>query len=153
MTESEQRQAVIAEARSWIGTRFMCQARLKRIGNDLGGVDCATLLCEVYERTGIVSKVDLPHYKRDWQAHASGAIYETVVQQFAHEVPSEAVQSGDIVLFLLTGTTKVFSHAGIVFNWPNEILHARWGGGVETFDVTRESLFKFAKTRFFSLWG
>ncbi len=55
------RQAVIAEAVTWIGTPFHHAARVKG-----AGVDCLMLLAEVYERAGAAPHVVPPFYVQDW---------------------------------------------------------------------------------------
>jgi len=58
---SDARQAVIAEAVTWIGTPFHHAARVKG-----AGVDCLMLLAEVYERAGAAPHIEPPFYVPDW---------------------------------------------------------------------------------------
>lgn len=41
----------VAEAMTWLGTPYHHQGRVKGVG-----VDCATLLCEVYKEVGLMDK-------------------------------------------------------------------------------------------------
>jgi hypothetical protein len=65
MSEGMQRVAVVGQAASWIGTRYhpMQAVKAKRDEADQiidrGGVDCATLLNEVYADAGMIER--LPH--------------------------------------------------------------------------------------------
>ena len=67
---NEQRAAVVAEARSWIGTPYHHAADVKR-----HGVDCAMLLVRVYADVGLISKFDPRPYTRDWFLHRSEERY------------------------------------------------------------------------------
>ena len=53
MTEHEQRQAVVAEALTWLGTPYHHRARVKG-----AGVDCGQLLAAVFEGAGVLRHVD-----------------------------------------------------------------------------------------------
>ena len=53
MAEQEQREAVVAEARTWIGTPWIHMAAIKG-----AGVDCAMLLARVYIEVGLVAEFD-----------------------------------------------------------------------------------------------
>ena len=65
-----QRAAVVAEARSWIGTPYHHAADVK--GH---GVDCALLLVRVYCDLGLVEPFDPRPYTRDWFLHRSEERY------------------------------------------------------------------------------
>ena len=43
----------VAEAMTWLGTPYHHQGRVKGIG-----IDCATLLCEVYEVVGLIDHLN-----------------------------------------------------------------------------------------------
>ena len=55
---ADQRAAVVAEALSWQGTRYMHRGMCKVVRNaadtivDPGGVDCATLLIAIFQAVG-----------------------------------------------------------------------------------------------------
>jgi cell wall-associated NlpC family hydrolase len=153
MTQQEQRQALIAEAESWLGTRFHCQARVKidAATGDRGGVDCATFLIEAYRRAGVVTRpVATPNYKQDWHLHTTDETYVSIIQQFARQV--EVPQPGDIALFRFRGRVNVYAHAGIILEWPTKLIHAGWKSGVQIVDTERDALFANAEVRFFSPW-
>ena len=50
MTEQEQRDLVVKEAYSWIGTPYHHQAMIKGVG-----VDCALILLAVFREAGLIS--------------------------------------------------------------------------------------------------
>ena len=64
------RAAVVAEARSWIGTPYHHAADVK--GH---GVDCAMLLVRVYCDLGLIEPFDPRPYTRDWFLHRSEERY------------------------------------------------------------------------------
>jgi NlpC/P60 family putative phage cell wall peptidase len=128
--ESAQRAAVVAEARSWLGTPYHHAARLKGVG-----CDCLTLLAEVFARAGMVAPIELPHYPPDWHLHRGAERYALGVLRHAAEVEGPPLP-GDIVLWRFG---RAFSHGAIVVQWPlvihaylrqrvqlEDALHARW---------------------------
>jgi len=141
-TELEQRAAVIAEAKAWIGTPFAQNAALKGIG-----VDCGRFLSEVYGACGFPVPQDIAHWPKDWMMHVSDERYLSIIEQFATRV--ESPQTGDAVIFRMG---RVFSHGGIIVSWPSEMIHARWRTGVEIGDPSK-SPFERRQKLFFSPWA
>ncbi len=137
MSEAD-RVAVIAEAQSWIGTKFHHEGRIKG-----AGVDCLMLLAEVYERCGIVAHVDPPHYAPDYFMHRDAEQYMEGLLGYAREI--DAPLPGDVALFKFG---RVFSHGAIVIAWPR-LIHAYWAIGVVWGDATGHPL-KGREVRFFS---
>src|SRR5690348_662962 len=58
------RAAVIRCAREWLHTPYYHTGRAKG-----AGVDCATLLADIYAETGLVAPLTIPHYPPDWHLH------------------------------------------------------------------------------------
>ena len=115
----KQRNAVIHEAITWIGTPWHHMARVK-----VAGVDCGMFLLEVYERAGIIGHVEPPPYPADWSMHRSDEKYLAFVEKFCVRV--DAPLPADLVTFRLG---RCVSHAAIVINWPL-IIHSCVGQGV-----------------------
>ncbi|MDA8095593.1 MAG: NlpC/P60 family protein [Betaproteobacteria bacterium] len=113
MTHNAKRAAVVAEAHSWLRTPYHHRGRIKG-----AGVDCAMLLAEVFERTGLVSRVDPGNYPPDIMMHQEKEEYLRWLKRYGHEVGSP--QPGDVVAYKYG---RCFSHGGIVVNWPT-IIHA-----------------------------
>jgi len=127
--EDAARRAIIVEARSWIGTPYLHQGRVKG-----GGVDCAMFLLEVYERAGLVPHLELTEvvadpatqiakYPPDWMLHRDEERYLEIVERFARRLEhgSKCVPlDGDIALYRWGRT---ISHGAIVDRWPR-IIHA-----------------------------
>ena len=115
----EERAAVLAEARSWCGTRWHHQGRIKG-----AGVDCGMFLLEVYERVGVIPHIVPPPYPADWNLHRSEEKYLSFIERFCS--PVEHPQPADIVAFKWG---RCISHAAIVVKWPT-IIHSYIANGV-----------------------
>ncbi|HEX3624759.1 MAG TPA: hypothetical protein VH280_04960 [Verrucomicrobiae bacterium] len=108
------RQMVIDEAKTWVGTKFHHEARVK--GH---GVDCGQMLIAVYGKFGFMPEdYKLEHYPADFAMHRDREWYLEIVQEFAKEVDKPG--PGDVVLFKWG---RLYSHGGVVVDWPN-IIHA-----------------------------
>ncbi|MFI5230059.1 MAG: hydrolase [Gemmatimonadales bacterium] len=106
-----ERAAVVAEARSWLGTPFHHAARIKG-----AGVDCAQLLLGVYAGLGLVEELNVGRYAPDWFVHQPRApgslgILLDVITRECVERPLSHVTPGDILVFAYG---RAPSHAAIV---------------------------------------
>ena len=159
--ELAQRKAVIAEARSWIGTAYHHRAAVKATwdadGNRLtpGGVDCATLLAQVYEAAGIITPVPIPSYPPDWHMHRKTERYADTVTERAREITEAAALPGDVVMYRFGHS---FSHAAIVMppGWPS-IVHAFFASRLVQLDrgdggVLADDHGQPRPRRFFTVW-
>lgn len=114
MNDSDQRAAVVAEARRWIATPYHHAADV------LGaGVDCGMLIVRAYVDTGIVPAFDPRPYSPQWMLHKDEEVYLSLVLGRAVE-RSDAPQPGDV---LVVRWGRCYSHGAIVTAWPN-IVHA-----------------------------
>jgi hypothetical protein len=115
--EAQQRDRVDEVARTFLGTPFHDTAEVKG-----AGVDCATLLKMVYVEAGVLAPFELGHYSPQFYQHSSEERYLGWVLRYAHEIPRERAQVGDIVLFRIG---LCFAHGALVIKpgWPN-IIHA-----------------------------
>jgi cell wall-associated NlpC family hydrolase len=126
-----QRAAVVAEARTWIGTDFHHESRVKR-----AGVDCAGLLAAVYHNVGLIPDLKLAHYPSDWFLHRDGERFLNHVLEFATEVeppPKRIPLPGDVVVWKFG---RCFSHGAIVEQWP-AVIHAHVGKQVTLEDTSQ----------------
>ena len=117
MTDSEwsERSAVVAAARSWIGTPYHNCADIKGVG-----VDCGMLLVRIFVDTGLCAPFDPRPYPVDWHLHRSDERYLGFIQGRGREV-KEALP-GDIIM-LRYG--RAYSHGGVVTKTePMTIVHA-----------------------------
>jgi NlpC/P60 family putative phage cell wall peptidase len=142
-----QRAAVVAEARSWIGTPYHHAADVK--GH---GVDCALLLVRVYCDLGLVEPFDPRPYTRDWFLHRNEERYLGFLLARSHEVREPAL--GDIILFRIG---RCFAHAGIVSRVePLAIIHAFAPSSHVVEDViaaNADLLGRIKTAKFASYWG
>jgi cell wall-associated NlpC family hydrolase len=127
MAERFQRAAAVAEAISWIGTRWEHRCRAKG-----SGVDCAMLIAEVFERAGVVAHFDAPEYAHDAHLHRDAELLQAEIERLAvRRQDGEEPRPGDVVLFRYG---RALSHAAIVVAWPR-VVHAQIRQGVILDDV------------------
>jgi NlpC/P60 family putative phage cell wall peptidase len=156
LDEAHQRAAVVAEARTWLGTPYHHEARVKG-----AGVDCAQLLIGVYAAVGLIKPPKIAHYPPDWHLHRSAERYLAIVLDHARELDAaaEAPGAGDVVLWRFG---RCFSHGAIVVAWP-VVIHAYLGRPVVLEDAVAASWLdtigersgagaKKRPRRFFSYW-
>jgi cell wall-associated NlpC family hydrolase len=147
---SEQRTAVVDEAKAWVTARtpYMPHAKLKGLG-----CDCATFILCVYRDLGMVEDVDPGCYSI--QAHLHKPLtpaheqlltqYVDTILRYADEIPEAEAQPGDMVLFK---TARAFAHGAIVIDWPT-VAHAAIGHGVVFADVSIDPHLQRRERRFF----
>ncbi|WP_457329727.1 NlpC/P60 family protein [Rhizobacter sp. P5_C2] len=112
--EAQQRQAVIAEALTWLDTPYHHHGRLKGVG-----VDCGQSLCAIYEAAGVVAPIDPGIYSTAWHLHRSDELYIDWLQR-AGAVRTDHPKAGDVALFRFGRT---FSHGGVLVD-RRTVLHA-----------------------------
>lgn len=113
-------EAIAAAARSWIGTRFHHQGRMKRAGSNPGGVDCLGLLVGVAKELGLKCK------QGNWLADADVCDYGHIpdgrklkerLSCLLDEVTDpDAMQVGDILLMRFEREPQ---HLAIVSSHPS----------------------------------
>lgn len=137
------RDAVIEEARSWLGTAYHPHARLKGIG-----VDCANLLCCVYENAGVIPPVDPGFYETGWHLHRNAEVFlEWLARLGAEE--TDAPQPGDVGVWQFGRT---FSHGGILSSADGLVIHSYLDRGVIETSRHEEPLAS-RRARFYTLPG
>ena len=77
---------IVAEARTWKGTRFQHQGRVKHLG-----VDCVGFISEVAKNAG-VKDVDIP---ANYRPHEDGLVMLRLLKQ--HMRPVRKVKAGDVL--------------------------------------------------------
>ncbi len=145
--ESAQRSAVVAAARSWIGTPYHNCADIKG-----AGVDCGMLLVRVFVDSGLVEPFEPRPYPPDWHLHRSEEKYLGFVFDRAHQVAKAG--PGDVAVFRFG---RCYSHGGIVtVAAPLTIVHAYHPArGVIEDVVGRDARLSAParEPRFFSIWA
>jgi cell wall-associated NlpC family hydrolase len=147
LSVERQRAAVVAEARSWIGTPYHNCADIKGVG-----VDCGMLLVRVFVDLKLCPPFDPRPYPIDWHLHRSEERYLGFV--FDRSAETTAPQPGDVAVFRYG---RCYSHGGIVTKAsPLRIVHAFYQTRmVIEDDVSRNAVLAdpARKPRFFSLWA
>jgi cell wall-associated NlpC family hydrolase len=133
---------VVEEARQWIGTPYHHHGRLKGIG-----VDCANLLCAVYEAAGLVEPIDPGFYDVAWHLHRNAEVFvEWLERAGAREI--ERPHAGAVGLWRFGRT---YSHGGIFTTADGLVVHSYLGVGVRESRMNEEPLGS-RPVRFWSLW-
>ncbi|MEO8804635.1 MAG: hypothetical protein ABI433_01020 [Burkholderiaceae bacterium] len=141
MNELQQRSAVVAEALTWLETPYHHHARIKGVG-----VDCAQILCAVYEACDLVDHIELGNYPPQWHLHHSEELYLGWLEKVgAHEVQAPAL--GDIAVYRFG---RCFSHGSIVVG-PALVAHSYLRRGVHLSRFTEAPL-AGRPVKFYSLW-
>lgn len=143
LKEAQERMAVVNEALTWQSTPYHNHGRVKG-----AGVDCGTILIEVFSKVGLIKDFDPGDYSPDWHMHRSEELYLNIVERFARKVESRTLAQalpGDVVLFKYGRT---ISHGGIMLSGPL-MIHSYLGRGVGIDDV---GMGEFPE-RFVGLWS
>jgi cell wall-associated NlpC family hydrolase len=137
-----QRDAVVAEALTWLGTPWHHNQRLKGVG-----VDCANLPAAVYEACGVIEHLEAD-YPRQWMLHRKqDRFIEWIVFAGGREITFDELLPGDLVLWKF-GLT--FSHSGFWLG-GGRVLHAYIGQGVGYGDMTRDIDLAERERRYFTI--
>lgn len=144
--EAQQRAAIVAEARSWIGTPYHNCADIKGIG-----VDCGMLIVRVFVDTRLCASFDPRPYPADWHLHRSEERYLGFVFDRCCEIENPG--PGDVMVLRFG---RCYSHGGIVTAAaPLTIVHAYHPARrVVEDEVGRSGTLAdpARKPRFFSYW-
>ena len=117
------REAIVAEARTWLGTPYRHQASLKGVG-----ADCLGLVRGVWRAVISEEPESAPPYTPDW-AEALG--HETLLGAARRHMPEVAlgrVRNGDVLLFRMALGAPA-KHAAIL-SAPARMIHAYDGVAV-----------------------
>ena len=148
------RQAVLAEARTWLGTAYHDNAGVKCKRDtegkivDAGGVDCVHSVYAIYRACGLVPEVQIPRYSPQFMLHRGEEIYLTAVLR--HARPTEDPQPGDLAMFRYG---RVYSHGAIVDEpgWPH-VMHASSDRRQFVAEPLLGGLILTRERRFFTVW-
>lgn len=151
MTEREERNRVIACARSWLGTPFHINAAIKGIG-----VDCLRLVWNSFIEAGVIvdpGRDSWPHHDVQWSLHQDRDVLVEYVEQYAAEVTDRWALPADIVL-IKRPIDRVNAHAGLVVEWPRVIHVFDSASGVtESNALAVVRRWPETQFRFFDVWS
>lgn len=139
---AQERQAVVAEAHTWLRTPYHPHARVKG-----AGVDCVQILIAVYSAVGVIAEFDTGHYAPDWMLHHSEELYLNGMEKYAHRV--DAPLPGDVVMYKFG---RCVSHGGIVVEWPL-IIHAHMNDRQVNLCEGDKGVLSGRLYGFYSMWG
>ena len=147
--EQLQRQSVLEEAKTWLGTPWRHMADKKG-----AGVDCAQFVRQVLLTVGIVDEIpDGKPYPSQWALHHDEERILSMVQRIAVEV--QEPKPADIVLWQFG---RCFSHCGFMLD-RERVIHSFVKTGEVCIDVIRMGalsymgLHKPRPVKFFDLWA
>ncbi len=114
------RDRIVEEARSWMGTAFHHQGRVKKTEKHKGGCDCIGLIIEVARALKIMGKDGRLLAEADVSGYGrlpDGQRLYRQLQQHLEEIPLRAVQPADVMLFCFDQNPQ---HVGLVSAYGEE---------------------------------
>jgi cell wall-associated NlpC family hydrolase len=144
--EAAQRQAVITEALTWLGTPYR---QLGYSKGPKGSVDCSMLLVAAWVGGGVLQPFDPRPYPPTWFMHQSEERYLAWMESLAVEVPEKDAKPGDIVLFKVG---HCFGHSGILVA-SDEFVHAYAKEKYTTKSFLTDTLIGWRTRKFFDVWA
>lgn len=131
-------QAIIEEARSWEGTRFVHAQAVKG-----SGVDCVHLGIAIAKKFNLIPQdYKPPKYKRQWNLHSRESILLDTMPTLCNKIPEKEMEPGDFLCFRFG---RCVSHMGIYIG-DGKMVHAYTGEG-----VVEEAVFPY-RGRLDSAW-
>ncbi|CAK0767738.1 Hydrolase [Gammaproteobacteria bacterium] len=140
MTEQEQRAAVIREAKTWLGTPYHLNAKVKG-----AGVDCGTFLISSFHGAGLIPDVNLGTFFSDFHLHKTDEVYLRWILEFCR--PVDVAEPGDIILYRYG---RILAHGALVVDYPR-IIHAPKEGVV--YGDGDDDILRKRAAGIFSFWG
>jgi NlpC/P60 family putative phage cell wall peptidase len=124
------RSAIVAEARSWIGTPYRHQASVKGIG-----CDCLGLVRGIWRALLGPEPEAAPPYARDWaEASAQESLADAAARHLVPLNDPQTFAPGDVLLFRWRAHLAA-KHAAIV-TAPDKMVHAHDGAAVAEVAIT-----------------
>lgn len=120
---SEQVDAIIREARDWIGTPYQHQASRKHCGTD-----CLGLIRGIWRALYGEEPELPPAYTPDWASEQGEETLRNAAARHLWAVPLNAACPGDVLLFRMSANAPA-KHAAVLVS-ETRIIHAYWGRAV-----------------------
>lgn len=117
------RDAIVAEARRWLGTPYRHQASLIGVG-----ADCLGLVRGVWRELVGEEPERTPAYTPDWAEALGEETLLEAARRHCSEIPIGAASRGDVLLFRMALGSPA-KHVAIV-SGEGRIIHAYWGKAV-----------------------
>lgn len=109
---------IVAQARTWLGTHYHHQGRLKRSERGSGGVDCLGLVVGVIGELGLQDGNGNPLTQADefnYSMYPERGRLVGSISKHMREVPASQMYVGDVLLFR---TFKDPQHVGLFSEYP-----------------------------------
>lgn len=136
-----QREAVVAEAHTWLRTPYHHQGDIKGVG-----VDCAMLLVRIYGGVGVVpNDLDPRPYPADWHLHRTDEVYLSWLEVYGTPVQTPGL--GDVAVYQFG---RCYSHGSIVVA-DNTVIHSYLKQGVTLASMLHDPLVDRA-VQYYTLW-
>ncbi len=119
--------AVVASARSWLGTPYRHQASVKGVG-----ADCLGLVRGVWREVAGEEPEVLPAYSADWAETGGRETLLEAAGRWLRPVAVDQMQAGDVLLFRMSPGAAV-KHCAILSDVEGpepRMIHAYWGRAV-----------------------
>jgi len=117
------REAILAEARDWIGTPYQHQASAKG-----AGCDCLGLVRGVWRAFYGAEPEAAPPYTPDWAEREGAETLLLTARRHLYEIPVDAAAPGDMLLFRMEAQAPA-KHAAIL-DEHGLLIHAYWARAV-----------------------
>jgi NlpC/P60 family putative phage cell wall peptidase len=117
------RNAILAEARSWLATPYRHQASQKG-----AGADCLGLVRGIWRALVGEEPESLPAYTPDWVERSGQETLRDAGARWLQSVPLQKIAPGDVILFRMDAGSPA-KHCAILDD-GDQIIHAYWGRAV-----------------------
>jgi len=134
------RNSIVEEAYECLKTPYHVLGQVKGVG-----LDCMTLLIQVYSRVNLVNWFKAPHYSPDFYKHKSTEDYLNGLSMYGK--PSIEYKKGNILLYKMG---RVIGHSAIIVDYPT-IIHSVTGKGC-ILDNAHQKFLKKRENCIFSFW-
>lgn len=144
MLTDTQREVLVKETLSWVGTPYRGWSCVKG-----AGVDCGQLVYGIFRNCGAVQELDLPKdYSLQAAQHQASTEYVDTVGMYFREITEAEVLPADIVVYKLG---LAYAHAAIIVTWPEYLVQAVGRHGVSGVHGLKNPLFRGRERKFFTL--
>jgi NlpC/P60 family putative phage cell wall peptidase len=109
-------QTIVNQARTWLGTPYHHQARLKGVG-----CDCLGLVVGVAGELGLTRSDGTPLIRfdeTDYSRQPDGERLTAMLQSLLHEIPKADAAPGDLALFTIEGNPQ---HVGLITEYEGAL--------------------------------
>lgn len=140
--ENELRQAVVNEAKKFLGAKYHINGML-----DYQACDCHTILIMVYSNVGLINRFEPEFYRPDFSFNSTEQTYLKGIQKFGKETKDK--NPGDVILYKYA---KLIDHSAIVIDTSGTMIDACITRGVTLQDYNQK-VNKNREQAVYSFWS